>query len=75
MDICANQICSEEKTRPAAPVIVPLALVAIGAVLLPFDCVYNQVLAISLIGIGGYSLFKRLKKNYCCKKQQLEVES
>lgn len=69
MDICANQVNPELQARKFAPLFVPLGLFLIGLVLLPFDCVYNQVLAVALISIGGYSLMKRMQRNYCMKKR------
>ncbi len=69
MDICANLSNCDEKRADRVPTLVPAGLVLTGTVLLPFNCIYNQVLALILIGIGGYSLFNRLRANYCMKKK------
>jgi len=49
-----------------APLFVPIALILLGLVLLPFDCIYNDILALIIIAIGGWSLFKRGKELRNC---------
>ena len=34
-------------------------------VLLPFDCVYNQIFALGVIGVGAYSIGRRTLEAVC----------
>ncbi|HIP53017.1 MAG TPA: hypothetical protein EYH03_03280 [Chromatiales bacterium] len=69
MDICTHISNCDEKSTQNTPSLVPAGLILTGLVLLPFECIYNQALALILIGIGGYALFNRLRANYCIKKR------
>lgn len=56
-------------TRPVrAPIFVPLALIAAGLTLLPYDCVFNRLFALMVIGLGAISLAVRTSDVLCCLK-------
>jgi len=56
-------------TRPdRAPIFVPLALIAAGLALLPYDCVFNRLFALMVIGLGTISLAARTSDVLCCLK-------
>ena len=70
MTACEKWKTESPKRIKQAPTLVPLGLILIGLALLPFDCVYNQALALVLIAIGGYSLTGRLTRLVCCMKNR-----
>ena len=66
--ICTKFGSSLGKKTKRTPLFVPVALIAIGLVLLPFDCIYNQALALLIITIGGYSITTRVAEHICSKR-------
>ncbi len=70
MNICTNRQESGGGKKLRAPLAVPVALLALGLALLPFDCVYNRVFASMLIAISGASLFARSSELFCCLQQR-----
>jgi len=67
MDICTKFEPGPGHKIRRAPTLIPMGLIIVGLVLLPFDCLYNQALALLLIAIGGFSLFNRLARYICLK--------
>ena len=64
---------TDRDRRAHAPLFVPLGLVILGLVLLPFECIYNDIVALTIIGIGGWSLFKRGREFYACLQRRRET--
>jgi hypothetical protein len=75
MNICANRVDQSGTKAYRAPVVVPLALVVAGLVLMPFDCVYNRLFALFIIGLGSYSLITRASELYCCMRSRSKLLS
>ena len=75
MNICANRTDESGAVKDRVPFFVPLALVVAGLVLMPFDCVYNRLFALFIIGLGSYSLIKRASELYCCLKSRTKLLS
>jgi len=66
MTKCGFWNSSHKPNQKRSPVFVPMGLVLAGLILLPFDCVYNQIFAIFIIGIGLFSLAGRMSNVICC---------
>jgi hypothetical protein len=73
MKLCANNPEKDGAKKARAPLFVPIGLVVAGLALLPFDCVYNRVFALMVIGIGAYSLIQRASELYCCLKGRSQL--